>query len=596
MDPDASFKPMRSHYCGQVTEALLGEEVRVCGWVHRRRDHGGVIFIDLRDREGLLQVVFDPDTPEAFETAERVRSEYVLRVAGRVRERPEGTVNPELATGRVEVLGQHLEVLNRAEPPPFHLDDETAGEETRLRYRYVDLRRFAMYHRLRMRSLITRSMREFLDRNGFLDIETPMLTKATPEGARDYLVPSRTQPGAFFALPQSPQIFKQLLMMSGMERYYQIVRCFRDEDLRADRQPEFTQLDIEVSFLEQDGIMALMESLVHHVFAQVLGVHLPVPFPRMRYREAMSRYGTDRPDLRNPLELVEVADLVRDCEFKVFSRPARDPQGRVAALRAPGGAALPRSVIDDYARWVGAYGAKGLAYIKVNERGRGRAGLQSPIVKFLSDEALSGVIERSGAQDGDLVFFGADRAATVNAALGAFRNKLAEDLGLAGEGWRILWVVDGPMFEWNEGEKRWDALHHPFTCPDPDDPDRVEADPVALGSKAYDMVLNGIELGGGSVRIHRREVQEAVLRTLGIPDKEARERFGHLLDALRYGCPPHGGIAFGLDRLAMLMSGSSSIREVIAFPKTQSASCPLTGAPAPASPGQLRELGIRLRS
>ena len=587
---------MRTHYCGQVTEALLGEEVSVCGWVHRRRDHGGVIFIDLRDREGLLQVVFDPDTAEAFGIAERVRSEYVLRVEGRVRERPEGTVNPELATGQVEVLGRRLEVLNRSDPPPFQLDEDTAGEETRLRYRYLDLRRTAMYERLRMRSLITRAMREFLDGSGFLDIETPMLTKATPEGARDYLVPSRTQPGAFFALPQSPQIFKQLLMMSGMERYYQIVRCFRDEDLRADRQPEFTQLDIEISFLDSDGIMALMESLMRHVFAQVLDFELPVPFPRMSYREAMGRFGSDRPDLRNPLELVEVADLVKDCDFKVFSRPAKDAEGRVAALRAPGGGALARSVIDDYTRWVGAYGAKGLAYIKVNERERGRDGLQSPIVKFLSDEALSGIVERCGAENGDLVFFGADRAAIVNAALGALRDKLARDLGLSSEGWRVLWVVDFPMFGWNAGERRWDALHHPFTCPDPDDPETIAADPGSLGSRAYDLVLNGSEAAGGSVRIHRREVQEAVLRTLGIPDEEARERFGHLLDALRYGCPPHGGIAFGLDRLAMQMSGSTSIREVIAFPKTQTASCPLTGAPAPASPRQLKELGIRLSS
>ena len=587
---------MRTHYCGQVTEALLGEEVNICGWVHRRRDHGGVIFIDLRDREGLLQVVFDPDTAEAFGIAERVRSEYVLRVEGRVRERPEGTVNPELATGQVEVLGRRLEVLNRSDPPPFQLDEDTAGEETRLRYRYLDLRRTAMYERLRMRSLITRAMREFLDGSGFLDIETPMLTKATPEGARDYLVPSRTQPGAFFALPQSPQIFKQLLMMSGMERYYQIVRCFRDEDLRADRQPEFTQLDIEISFLDSDGIMALMESLMRHVFAQVLDVELPVPFPRMSYREAMGRFGSDRPDLRNPLELVEVADLVKDCDFKVFSRPAKDAEGRVAALRAPGGGALARSVIDDYTRWVGAYGAKGLAYIKVNERERGRDGLQSPIVKFLSDEALSGIVERCGAENGDLVFFGADRASIVNAALGALRDKLARDLGLSSEGWRMLWVVDFPMFGWNAGERRWDALHHPFTCPAPDDPETIAADPGSLGSKAYDLVLNGSEAAGGSVRIHRREVQEAVLRTLGIPDEEARERFGHLLDALRYGCPPHGGIAFGLDRLAMQMSGSTSIREVIAFPKTQTASCPLTGAPAPASPRQLKELGIRLSS
>ena len=453
-----------------------------------------------------------------------------------------------------------------------------------------------MYERLRMRSRITRAMREFLDGNGFLDIETPMLTKATPEGARDYLVPSRTQPGSFFALPQSPQVFKQLLMMSGVERYYQIVRCFRDEDLRADRQPEFTQLDVEVSFLEPDAFMGLMEALVRHVFAKVLDVDLPAPFPRMCYAEAMGRFGTDRPDLRNPLELVEVADLVRDCDFKVFSRPAQDPGGRVAALRAPGGGSLPRSVIDDYTRWVGAYGARGLAYIKVNDRERGREGLQSPIVKFLSDEALAGIVERSGADNGDLVFFGADRSSVVNASLGALRDKLARDLGLGDEGWRVLWVVDFPMFEWNEGERRWDALHHPFTSPNPDDPEQVEADPGALGSKAYDLVINGSEVAGGSMRIHRRELQEAVLRILGIPDDEARQRFGHLLDALRYGCPPHGGIAFGLDRLAMQMSGSASIRDVIAFPKTQTASCPLTGAPAPASAEQLRELGIRLKS
>ena len=587
---------MRSHYCGQVTESLIGEEVSVCGWVHRRRDHGGVIFIDLRDREGLLQIVVDPDAPEAFRSAERVRGEYVLRVVGRVRERPEGTVNPELPTGGVEVLSRELLVLNPSDPVPIQIDDETAGEETRMRFRYVDLRRTAMYERLRMRSRITRAMREFLDDDGFLDIETPMLTKATPEGARDYLVPSRTQPGTFFALPQSPQIFKQLLMMSGMERYYQIARCFRDEDLRADRQPEFTQLDIEVSFLSRDAIMDLCESLMRQVFARVLEVALPDPFPRMRYEEAKSRYGTDRPDLRNPLELVEVADLVRDSGFKVFSGPAGQAGGRVAALRAPGGSALPRSVIDDYTRWVGAYGARGLAYIKVNQRERGREGMQSPIVKFLSDAALAGIVERTGAQDGDLLFFGADRAVVVDAALGALRNKVAQDLDLAGEGWHVLWVTDFPMFERNEAEGRWEALHHPFTAPDPDDVGLVERDPGALRSQAYDMVLNGAEIGGGSVRIHRREMQEAVLRALGIDAGEAVDRFGHLLDALRYGCPPHGGIAFGLDRIAMLMTGSPSIREVIAFPKTQSAACPLTGAPAPASARHLRELGIRMKA
>ena len=587
---------MRSHYCGLVTESLIGEEVSVCGWVHRRRDHGGVIFIDLRDREGLLQIVVDPDTPEAFRAAERVRGEYVLRVAGRVRERPEGTANPELPTGRIEVLSRELEVLNHSAPVPIRLDDESVGEETRLRFRYVDLRRPEMYERLRMRSRITRAMREFLDGNGFLDIETPMLTRSTPEGARDYLVPSRTQPGAFFALPQSPQIFKQLLMMSGMERYYQIARCFRDEDLRADRQPEFTQLDIETSFLSRDAIMDLSESLMRHVFARVLEVELPDPFPRLRYEEAKARYGSDRPDLRNPLELVEVADLVRDSGFKVFSGPANQAGGRVAALRAPGGGALPRSAIDDYARWVGAYGARGLAYIKVNHRGQGRKGMQSPIVKFLSDEALAGIVERTGVEDGDLLFFGADRAAVVDDALGALRNRLARDLDLAGEGWRVLWVTDFPMFERNEAEQRWEALHHPFTSPDPDDPGLVQQDPGALRSKAYDMVLNGAEIGGGSLRIHRRELQDAVLRALGIDAAEAEDRFGHLLDALRHGCPPHGGIAFGLDRVAMLMTGSPSIREVIAFPKTQSAACPLTGAPAPANPGHLAEIGIRVKA
>ena len=587
---------MRSHYCGLVTESLIGEEVSVCGWVHRRRDHGGVIFIDLRDREGLLQIVVDPDTPEAFRAAERVRGEYVLRVAGKVRERPEGTANPELPTGRIEVLSRELEVLNHSAPVPIRLDDESVGEETRLRFRYVDLRRPEMYERLRMRSRITRAMREFLDGNGFLDIETPMLTRSTPEGARDYLVPSRTQPGAFFALPQSPQIFKQLLMMSGMERYYQIARCFRDEDLRADRQPEFTQLDIETSFLSRDAIMDLSESLMRHVFARVLEVELPDPFPRLRYEEAKARYGSDRPDLRNPLELVEVADLVRDSGFKVFSGPANQTGGRVAALRAPGGGALPRSAIDDYARWVGTYGARGLAYIKVNHRGQGRKGMQSPIVKFLSDEALAGIVERTGVEDGDLLFFGADRAAVVDDALGALRNRLARELDLAGEGWRVLWVTDFPMFERNEAEQRWEALHHPFTSPDPDDPGLVQQDPGALRSKAYDMVLNGAEIGGGSLRIHRRELQDAVLRALGIDAAEAEDRFGHLLDALRHGCPPHGGIAFGLDRIAMLMTGSPSIREVIAFPKTQSAACPLTGAPAPANPGHLAEIGIRVKA
>ena len=585
---------MRSHFCGTVSEDLVGEGVTLCGWVHRRRDHGGVIFIDLRDRTGLVQVVYDPDTVEAFATAEQVRPEYVLRAAGRVRERPPGTLNPEMATGAVEVLGQSLEVLNPARTPPFQLDEADVGEETRLRYRYVDLRRPEMFARLETRARITRAMREFLDGEGFIDVETPMLTKATPEGARDYLVPSRTHPGHFFALPQSPQIFKQLLMMSGFERYYQIVRCFRDEDLRADRQPEFTQLDVETSFLDADAITGLMEALMRHVFDHVLGVALPDPFPRMTCDEAMARFGTDRPDLRNPLELVEVGDLVADTEFKVFAGPAGDPGARVAALKAPGAGALPRSAIDDYTRFVGTYGAKGLAYVKVNDLAAGRDGLQSPIVKFLSDDALQGIMERTAARDGDLVFFGADTSKVVNDALGALRMKLGEDLGLVEDGWRVLWVVDFPMFEWDPRERRHSALHHPFTAPDTEDLAAIESNPAALKSRAYDMVLNGSEIGGGSVRIHRREVQQAVFRVLGIGEEEARERFGFLLNALEFGCPPHGGIAFGLDRIAMLMTGSGSIRDVIAFPKTQTAHDPLTGAPGPAEARQLRELRIRV--
>jgi len=586
---------MRSHFCGQVTEKLIGETVTVCGWVHRRRDHGGVIFIDLRDREGVLQVVIDPDTPAAFASAEQVRSEYVLRLEGVVRERPQGTVNPDMATGRVEVLGKALEVLNTAETPPFQLDDDDVGEESRLKFRYVDLRRPVMFERLRTRARITRAMRAFLDGEGFLDIETPMLTKATPEGARDYLVPSRTYPGQFFALPQSPQIFKQLLMMSGFERYYQIVRCFRDEDLRADRQPEFTQLDIETSFLTAEDIMGMMERLMRHIFKTVLDVALPDPFPRMAYAEAVDRFGTDRPDLRIPLELCEISDLLKDVEFKVFSGPANDAQGRVAAMRVPKGGEIPRSAIDEYTKFVGNYGAKGLAYIKVNDTAAGRDGLQSPIVKFLTDEAVAGILDRTGAKNGDLMFFGADKKRVVNDALGALRAKLGQDLGLIEDALRPLWVVEFPAFEWNPKEKRWDALHHPFTAPDTEDVARIEAAPGELSSKAYDMVLNGSEIGGGSVRIHRQDVQQAVFRVLGIGDEEARQKFGFLLDALKYGCPPHGGIAFGLDRIAALMSGATSIREVIAFPKTQTASDPLTGAPGPADEKQLKELGIRLR-
>jgi aspartyl-tRNA synthetase len=586
---------MRSHYCGQVDDKLIGQEVTVAGWVNRRRDHGGVIFIDLRDREGLLQIVFDPDAAEMFKEAERLRSEYVVKVKGRVRERPAGTVNANLASGRVELLAQELELLNRSEPLPFQLD-ETVGEEVRLKYRYLDLRRDVMNQRLRLRHRITKSMRHYLDDSGFIDLETPMLTKATPEGARDYLVPSRTHEGKFFALPQSPQIFKQLLMISGFDRYYQIVRCFRDEDLRADRQPEFTQLDIETSFLTQDAIMHLMEGLVRHFFKEVLNVSLPDPIERMTFSEAMRRFASDKPDLRIPLELVDVADLVKDCDFKVFAGPAKDPKGRVVALRVPGAGSLPRSQIDDYTTFVGRYGAKGLAYIKINERAKGKEGLQSPIVKFLSDAAVAGILERTGAQDNDIVFFGADTAKVVNDAIGALRIKVGQDMKLVKEGWRPLWVVDFPMFEWDAEAKRWVAMHHPFTSPMSDDPAALRANPEGALAKAYDMVLNGSEIGGGSVRIHRQEMQSTVFELLGINAEEAQKKFGFLLDALKFGAPPHGGIAFGLDRLAMLMAGADSIREVIAFPKTQTAADPMTDAPTEVSEAQLRELHIRVRT
>ena len=586
---------MRSHYCGQVNERLIGQEVSVAGWVHRRRDHGGVIFVDLRDREGLLQIVFDPDAKQVFAEAERLRNEFVVQVRGLVRARPAGTANPNLPSGQVEVIARELELLNRSEPLPFQLDEQV-NEEIRLKYRYLDLRRDVMTQRLRLRHAVTRAMRSFLDEHGFVDLETPMLTKATPEGARDYLVPSRTHPGKFFALPQSPQIFKQLLMMSGFDRYYQIVRCFRDEDLRADRQPEFTQLDVETSFLKQDEIMALMEALVLHLFKAVMDVTIPAPLPRLTYAEAMRRFGSDKPDLRNPLELVDVADLVKDSEFKVFAGPASDPNGRVAALRAPGGGKLSRKEIDDYTAFVARYGAKGLAYIKVNDHAKGREGLQSPILKFLSDAAVSGILQRTGAQSGDLVFFGADTATVVNDALGALRLKVGQDLKLVEAGWRLLWIVDFPMFEWDAEEKRWAAMHHPFTAPRNDDPAALKADPGKAVAKAYDMVLNGTELGGGSVRIHRQEMQSAVFELLGIGAEEARAKFGFLLDALKFGCPPHGGIAFGLDRLTMLMAGADSIRDVIAFPKTQTAADPLTDAPTEVSEQQLRELHIRVRT
>ncbi|CAK0761672.1 aspartate--tRNA ligase [Gammaproteobacteria bacterium] len=595
---------MRTHYCGHLTPSHLDQTVTLCGWAHRRRDHGGVIFIDLRDREGLVQVVYDPDAAEVFRVAEQVRGEFVLKISGRVRRRPEGTGNPQMATGEIEVLGQTLEILNRAETPPLSLDEHLHGmnEELRLRYRYVDLRRPEMQARLRTRARITQVLRRFLDDEGFLDIETPMLTKATPEGARDYLVPSRTHPGHFFALPQSPQLFKQLLMMAGMDRYYQIVRCFRDEDLRADRQPEFTQLDIETSFLDENQIMGLMERMIHGVFREILGVEWPDPLPRMTYAEAMRRFGSDRPDLRCPLELVDVGDLVMDTSFKVFSGPAQNPSGRVAALRVPGGGErLSRREIDDYTRFVGLHGAKGLAYIKVNDTQQWRnpetrdKALQSPIVKFLSEAALEGILARTGAQSGDLIFFGADQAKVVNDALGALRVKLGEDLELSETAWRPLWVVDFPMFEWDTTAKRWGPLHHPFTAPQEAHLASLESHPGDCLSRAYDLVLNGSEIGGGSIRIHRESVQRRVFALLGIAEAEAEEKFGFLLKALKYGAPPHGGIAFGLDRLVMLMTGASSIREVMAFPKTQSAACPLTGAPSTVNEAQLRELSIRLR-
>ncbi len=585
---------MRSHYCGQVNEELIDQEVTLCGWVNRRRDHGGVIFIDLRDREGLVQVVFDPDREHTFETAERVRNEYVLQVKGRVRARDDSTINEKLATGRVEVLGEELVVLNTAETPPFQLDEEDVGDDLRLRYRYIDLRRDEMQYRMRLRNQVTRYLRRYLDSHGFWEIETPMLTKATPEGARDYLVPSRTHSGQFFALPQSPQLFKQLLMMSGMDRYYQIVRCFRDEDLRADRQPEFTQLDIETSFMGEEAVMEINEEMIRGLFREVLQVDLPNPFPRMTYAEAMSRFGSDKPDLRIPLELVDLAVEMKDVEFKVFSGPANDPKGRVVVLRLPGGAELSRKEIDDYTDYVGRYGARGLAWIKVNDVAAGRDGLQSPIVKFLPDDVLSAIITKTGTVSGDILFFGAGDARTVNESIGALRVKLGHDRGLVTGEWQPLFVVAFPMFE-DDGKGGLTPLHHPFTSPATSSPEMLKTEPETILSRAYDMVLNGTELGGGSVRIHDTAMQKAVFEILGISDQEAEDKFGFLLTALKYGCPPHAGIAFGLDRLVMLMSGASSIRDVMAFPKTQTAACPLTSAPSAVSSAQLRELNLRLR-
>ena len=584
---------MRTHYCGELSAALIDQSVTLCGWAHRRRDHGGIIFIDLRDREGLAQVVCDPDRAEAFEPAERVRNEFVLRVTGKVRRRPQGTVNPNMRSGEVEVLAHRVEVLNPSVTPPFQLDDDNLSENTRLTYRVLDLRREPMQKNLRLRYRVTVAVRRYLDAQGFIDIETPMLTRSTPEGARDYLVPSRVHPGEFFALPQSPQLFKQLLMVAGYERYYQIVRCFRDEDLRADRQPEFTQIDIETSFLEERAIQDIMEGLIRAVFRETLGIALPEPFPRLSYAQAMARYGSDKPDLRVPLELTELSDLMKAVEFKVFRAAADLPGGRVAALRVPG-ADLSRKEIDDYTQFVSIYGAKGLAYIKVNDRSRLPQGLQSPIVKFLPAEVLGEVLERTGAQDGDLVFFGADKAKVVNDALGALRAKIGHDKGYAKPGWQPLWVLDFPMFEWDEDEKRWSAMHHPFTAPKDGHEDLLASEPGRALSKGYDMVLNGWEIGGGSVRIHRADVQGKVFRALGVSDEEARAKFGFLLDNLQFGAPPHGGIAFGLDRIVALMAGAESIRDVIAFPKTQRAQCLLTRAPSPVDDKQLRELGLRL--
>jgi len=587
---------MRSHYCGEVNETLEGKSVTVVGWMHRRRDHGGVIFIDLRDRDGLVQVVCNPEDADSFVAAERVRSEYVLKIEGNVQLRPAGSDNPELKSGKIEIIAKKLEILNSAETPPFPLNELLdVSEDIRLRHRYIDLRRPEMQQRLRFRSQITRQLRNYLDDHGFLDIETPILTKATPEGARDYLVPSRTHPGEFFALPQSPQLFKQLLMMSGFDRYYQVVRCFRDEDLRADRQPEFTQVDIETSFIDEEEFMSLMEEMIRSLFANVLEQPLPNPFPRMTYAEAQQRYGSDKPDLRIPLELVDVSDLMQTVDFKVFSGPANDERGRVAALRVPGGNSLSRKEIDDYTKYVGIYGAKGLAYIKVNDLAAGREGLQSPILKFLPDEVVNAIMQRVEAQTGDLVFFGADKTTVVNESLGALRVKVGHDLGMVEHGWRPLWVVDFPMFEWDDKAKRWHALHHPFTAPKESDISLLDTDPEKCLSRAYDMVLNGTELGGGSIRIHQTDVQKKVLELLGIGEEEAQDKFGFLLEALKYGCPPHGGLAFGLDRLVMLMTGSASIRDVMAFPKTQSASCLLTDAPSAIADQQLKELNIRLR-
>ncbi|CDZ78418.1 Aspartate--tRNA ligase [Legionella massiliensis] len=586
---------MRSHYCANVNETMAEQSVTVCGWVHNRRDHGGVIFLDIRDRSGLVQVVYEPEFADIFAIAEKLRHEFVVLLKGVVRLRPEGMINDRMATGRIEILGTALEILNQSQTPPFLPDaHQSINEDLRYRYRYIDLRRPDMQHNLILRHNLVRCIREFLNEQGFIDIETPMLTKATPEGARDYLVPSRVHPGEFYALPQSPQLFKQLLMMSGFDKYYQIVRCFRDEDLRADRQPEFTQLDMEMSFIDEATIQTIIEGMLQKVFKEILEVELPDTLPRMTYAEAMRRFGSDKPDLRNPLELVDIADLVKGSGFKVFADAAENPEGRVVALKLPGGCSLSRKELDDYSQFVGIYGAKGLAYIKVNDKSLGMQGLQSPIIKFLDESAVTAILERVSAQTGDVVFFGAGHVQIVNESMGALRVKLGQDRNLIEPGWRLLWVVDWPMFERDLKTNQLMAMHHPFTSPQELSIDSLKQNPTKTLAKAYDIVINGYEIGGGSIRIHNPDLQQTVFDLLGIGEEEAKEKFGFLLDALQFGCPPHGGIALGMDRLAMLLTNSSSIRDVIAFPKTQSASCLLTNAPTAVSNAQLNELGIRL--